>query len=152
MAADRIKEIDPTRRRVLRGALAAATVATASPLLPRPLYAAGAQPELASEMSAAIATAGGFTNRGGKKRTDLAFLNKTKAPAILLETCFCDSAADAELYEIGFSRICDAIADVLGGKEATPPIEPPKPEPAEARVDIGVTGNVAIYVNGKLIQ
>jgi len=110
------------------------------------------QPELASEMSAAIATAGGFTNRGGKKRTDLAFLNKTKAPAILLETCFCDSAADAELYEIGFSRICDAIADVLGGKEATPPIEPPKPEPAEARVDIGVTGNVAIYVNGKLIQ
>ena len=39
MAADRTKEIDPTRRRVLRGALAAATVATASPLLPRPLYA-----------------------------------------------------------------------------------------------------------------
>jgi len=108
------------------------------------------QPELASEMSAAIATAGGFTNRGGKKRTDLAFLNKTKAPAILLETCFCDSAADAELYEVGFSRICDAIADVLGGKEATT-TPPPKPEPAQSRVDIDVTGNVAVYVNGKLV-
>ena len=55
MAADRTKEIDPIRRRVLRGALAAATVATASPLLPRPLYAAGAQPEVTKAVLGFIA-------------------------------------------------------------------------------------------------
>ena len=55
MAADRTNEIDPTRRRVLRGALAAATVATASPLLPRPLYAAGAQPEVTKAVLGFIA-------------------------------------------------------------------------------------------------
>jgi nitrate/nitrite transport system substrate-binding protein len=55
MADDPVKEIDPARRRVLRGALAAATVATASPLLPRPLYAAATQPEVTKAVLGFIA-------------------------------------------------------------------------------------------------
>ena len=49
------------------------------------------QPTLAGEMSAAIANAGDFIDRGAKKRTDLFFLNSTEMPAILIETCFVDS-------------------------------------------------------------
>ncbi len=40
----------------------------------------------------------GFTNRGVKTRTDLYFLNHTKAPAILIETCFVDDKDDYMLY------------------------------------------------------
>lgn len=108
---------------------------------------------LASQMSAAIAQAGGFTNRGGKQRKELAFLKNTKAPAILLEVCFCDNKNDVDLYEKKFSEICDAIANVLGGAEqVTLPPEPVEPPPAEAtvaRVDIVTSGNVIVTINGK---
>ncbi len=40
----------------------------------------------------------GFTNRGVKTRTDLYFLNHTKAPAILIEVCFVDDKDDYMLY------------------------------------------------------
>ena len=49
------------------------------------------QGALAGEVSAAIACAGGFLNRGAKKRTDLHFLNACDMAAILLEVCFVDS-------------------------------------------------------------
>ena len=75
------------------------------------------QAELADVMSEAIAAAGGFTNRGPKLRSDLAFLNGTEQPAILIEVCFVDSITDAELYQINFVDICDAIAEVLGGED-----------------------------------
>ena len=48
------------------------------------------QSALAGQVSAAIASCG-FINRGGKKRTDLFFLNNTEMPAILIEVCFVDS-------------------------------------------------------------
>jgi len=72
------------------------------------------QSSLAGQMSAAIADAG-FINRGAKKRTDLFFLNNTEMPALLLEICFVDSEADAEIYHDNFDLICDGIADILGG-------------------------------------
>jgi hypothetical protein len=72
------------------------------------------QSSLASQVSAAIASCG-FINRGGKKRTDLFFLNNTEMPALLIEVCFVDSEADCECYEVQFQSICTAIADVLGG-------------------------------------
>jgi N-acetylmuramoyl-L-alanine amidase len=56
------------------------------------------QSTLAAQISAAIAAAGKFKNRGAKKRTDLYFLNETGMPAVLLEVCFVDSEADAALY------------------------------------------------------
>ena len=121
------------------------------------------QSALAGQLSAAIASCG-FINRGAKKRTDLAFLNGTKMPSVLLEICFVDSSADAELYGEQFTEICDALANVLGGEETEtappptegegrPPIEgrPPVERPpvqSPARVDIVVSGDCVVTVNG----
>jgi N-acetylmuramoyl-L-alanine amidase len=88
------------------------------------------QSALAGQMSSAIAAAGKFINRGGKLRNDLFFLNSTSMPAVLLEICFVDSIADADLYGTNFNAICDAIADVLGGAEGGITPEPPSPEAA----------------------
>jgi N-acetylmuramoyl-L-alanine amidase len=91
------------------------------------------QAELAGQVSAAIAAAGHFINRGPKKRTDLFFLNSTSAPAILLEVCFVDSSADADLYRKHFSEIARAIAlELAGDKVIAPPpgeaVTPPAPD------------------------
>jgi hypothetical protein len=109
-------------------------------------------------MSASIADAGNLIDRGGKKRTDLAFLNGTDMPAILIETCFVDSTADAGLYENNFNDICEAIATRLGGTAdiaERPPAggeRPPRPlppsRPATVRVDIDVVGDVTVLING----
>jgi N-acetylmuramoyl-L-alanine amidase len=115
------------------------------------------QQALASEVSAAIASVG-FINRGAKKRSDLYFLNNTEMPAILLEVCFVDSEADADIYGDQFTGIIEAIADVLGGEmdgavidppteELPPPILTPVPT-----INIEVAGEVIIYVNGDLIH
>jgi N-acetylmuramoyl-L-alanine amidase len=84
-----------------------AYVETAKPMGTEVLYIT--QNALAGQVAAAIASCG-FTNRGPKKRTDLYFLNNTTMPAILIETCFVDSAADAELYNEEFDAICRAEA------------------------------------------
>jgi hypothetical protein len=98
-----------------------AYVETTKPMGTEVLYVT--QNELAGQMSAAISWCG-FLNRGPKKRTDLFFLNSTERPAILIETCFVDSTADAIIYDEHFNGICDAIAGVLsGGLEVTPPAE-----------------------------
>jgi N-acetylmuramoyl-L-alanine amidase len=81
------------------------------------------QNELATRVAAKISAAAGLKNRGAKKRTDLFFLNKTTAPAILIEVCFVDSKADTDLYQAHFNEICMAIADALSGQETgQPPI------------------------------
>ena len=82
------------------------------------------QSALAGQVSAAIASCG-FINRGGKKRTDLFFLNNTEMPALLIEVCFVDSEADCDLYGEEFDAICDAIADVLGGEDEGATAPPP---------------------------
>jgi hypothetical protein len=68
------------------------------------------QKDVAAKVSAAIAEAGWFINRGAHYRSDLYFLNKTVAPAILVETCFVDAQADVDAYEERFTEICYAIA------------------------------------------
>jgi len=83
------------------------------------------QEDLAAEVSDAICEAGGFKDRGAKYRDNLAFLNGTKMPSILIETCFVDSTADAELYTENFDEICRNIADILGGELDEEEIEPP---------------------------
>jgi N-acetylmuramoyl-L-alanine amidase len=116
------------------------------------------QQQLASDTSKAIAAAGAFINRGPKKRTDLYFLNTTNKPAILLEVCFVDSETDGNLYRKNFDAVCKRIAEVVGkvtiGKPEPPPVEPPvEPPPDEvaAQVDIQikVTGNATITINGQ---
>jgi N-acetylmuramoyl-L-alanine amidase len=84
------------------------------------------QVTLSDQMSAAIAGAGKFIDRGPKKRTDLAFLNGTDMPAILLEVCFVDSEADAKLYKENFEKICEAIAATLHHVEGEAKPPPPK--------------------------
>jgi N-acetylmuramoyl-L-alanine amidase len=74
------------------------------------------QSALASELSAAIAE-NGLINRGGKKRTDLFFLNHTAEKAVLLEVAFVDSQADADIDRRQFNSICESIAEVLSGEE-----------------------------------
>jgi N-acetylmuramoyl-L-alanine amidase len=112
------------------------------------------QSALAGEMSAAIVDAADLIDRGAKKRTDLFFLNNTEMPSILIETCFVDSTADASLYQQQFGMICEAIAAVLGGAEEVkppdetdPPVRPVKPPPT-LRLDVEVTGEVTIIING----
>jgi N-acetylmuramoyl-L-alanine amidase len=78
------------------------------------------QEALAKTVSAAIANASGLINRGAKKRTNLAFLNRTKKPAIVIEICFVDSTADVRLYKEHFGAICEAIARALVGKPGAP--------------------------------
>jgi N-acetylmuramoyl-L-alanine amidase len=97
---------------------------TAKPMGTEVLYVT--QQALAANVSAAISLSG-FINRGAKKRTDLFFLNHTAKPAILLEICFVDSSADADLYKKNFESICINIANVLGGECAAPAPTPTPP-------------------------
>jgi peptidoglycan hydrolase-like protein with peptidoglycan-binding domain len=80
------------------------------------LYVSDGTKSLAKEVCDAICKAGGFTNRGPKKRTDLYFLNNTDEPAILLEMFFCDTTSDCDLYRKNFEAICSAIASSISGQ------------------------------------
>ena len=84
------------------------------------------QSGLASRVADAISQSSGLIDRGPKKRTDLAFLNGTNEPAILIEVCFVDSEADALTYDEGFVEICEAIATEISGEE--PEVSEPEPE------------------------
>lgn len=69
----------------------------------------------ASNLSSAVAKAGGFINRGGKSGSHLYFIKYTKKKSMLIEICFVDSKADVELYKKNFEAICEAIASSLTG-------------------------------------
>lgn len=69
--------------------------------------------ELAEKLSASIAQAAGFKNRGAKLRTNLAFINGTTKPALLIEICFVNSETDVRLYQMHQSKILDAIFTVI---------------------------------------
>lgn len=65
----------------------------------------------------------GFTNRGVKVREDLYVLHRTNAPALLIETFFCDNKEDCETYKkVGYKGIAKAIADGIAPikKSSTP--------------------------------
>jgi hypothetical protein len=117
------------------------------------------QSELAEKVSDSISDAIDLPDRGPKYRSDLFFLNNTEEPAILIETCFVDSSADAENYSSNFEEVCDAIAESITGEEieGRPPIEPPvEPPPdlsGENRVDIvgEVRGDVSVVINGQRV-
>jgi len=100
------------------------------------------QEDLARTLSNGIATAGSFIDRGPKYRSDLAFLNGTDMPAVLLEICFVDSETDCSLYQERFDAIVNAIADVLtGGQQETVP-----------QVHITTSGYVRVFLNGRSLS
>lgn len=91
------------------------------------------QAALAGNVTDAICDISGLKNRGAKKRTDLAFLNNTDKPSILIETCFVDSKVDVDLYEMHFNAICSSIAEVISGID----IETEEPEQPESELPAG---------------
>jgi N-acetylmuramoyl-L-alanine amidase len=85
------------------------------------------QAALATRVSAAMAQAGGFIDRGQKLRTNLSFLNRMQRPAIMLEVCFVDSATDVQLYRANIDSICRAVADSIAGGSTSPPAAGARP-------------------------
>jgi N-acetylmuramoyl-L-alanine amidase len=83
---------------------------TDEPVGTETLYISAA--DIAAHVSNAIAKSG-LKNRGAKLRDDLYFLNNTDMPAILIEVCFVDSSADADIYMDRFTSICRLIAAAL---------------------------------------
>ncbi|MCH7321554.1 N-acetylmuramoyl-L-alanine amidase [Solibacillus sp. MA9] len=69
--------------------------------------------EFAANMSAVIAKAGEFKDRGAKYRTNLAWLNKTMKPAIIIEICFVNSKTDVHCYQKNKPQIIEAIFKLL---------------------------------------
>lgn len=63
----------------------------------------------------------GYRNRGNKKRTDLGFLNKTVAKAILVECCFVDDYDDIKLYN--YRTMAKAIAEGIHGGAINEPTQ-----------------------------
>ncbi len=58
----------------------------------------------------------GFRDRGLKDGSNLYVIKNTKAPAALVEVCFVDNKADAELYNrLGADTIAAAMAEAITG-------------------------------------
>lgn len=55
----------------------------------------------------------GFKNRGVKTTSGLYFLNRTTAPAVLVEVCFVTDKDDAKLYKAHRDDIAEAIAKAI---------------------------------------
>lgn len=68
---------------------------------------------IATNVNNAIINAFGFTNRGVKE-SDFYVLRNTKAPAILIEMFFIDSAKDCGIYNGQVNKMATAIANGLG--------------------------------------
>lgn len=107
------------------------------------------QEELAGDVVDAICSAAPFINRGPKYRDNLAFLNGTEEPAILIETCFVDSKADVEIYKAQFDDICEAIAVSLQeGQEPGSAERPDKPEAQPPTAVLFTTEGKCSYFGG----
>jgi hypothetical protein len=89
-------------------------------------YASTAGKEKAKPVVDAICAASGLINRGPKSG-NLYFLNHTAKTAILIEVCFVNSHADADIYRAKFHDICTAIAEGISGQDAAPAPEPEPP-------------------------
>ncbi|AXK18261.1 MULTISPECIES: N-acetylmuramoyl-L-alanine amidase [Bacillus] len=72
------------------------------------------QNELASKISAQLAKDIGWRDRGAKQRKDLAVLNGTKAPAILIELGFIDNDSDMAKWDV--DKIANSIVFALTGQ------------------------------------
>jgi len=119
----------------------------------------GSPASMADKVSAAIASAADFIDRGHKSGGGLYFINNTSEPALLLEICFVDAQGDCEKYNANVDQICEAIAATLAGKEIpdeVPPTEPELPPAETGDNSVAITGttqgDVSIYINGTLIK
>ena len=84
------------------------------------VYSTSSKAKAAAERVCRNIAALGFTNRGVKVSTGLYVLRNTKAPAMLIETCFVDDKDDADLYNrVGVNAICKAIAEGIMNQAIT---------------------------------
>ncbi|WP_346817237.1 N-acetylmuramoyl-L-alanine amidase [Bacillus paramobilis] len=74
------------------------------------------QLELSDKVSAAISKASGLRLRDSKVRKDLAVLNGTHAPAILIELAFISNASDMKKFFDNMQAIANAIVQAVTGK------------------------------------
>ena len=82
------------------------------------IYGTGGNAEkYAKKIQSAIVKRTGYTDRGVKVRKDLYVLKNTTAPAVLVECCFVDSAADAKRWEP--KTMAAAICEGITGKNPT---------------------------------
>jgi len=100
------------------------------------------QSAIAQAVASAIAGVG-FKPRGAKKRTDLYFLNNTEEPAILIEVCFVDSSADANLWKSKKSAVARALADLVR------PLDPEKQVSRPATIPDNQKGITASVFGGE---
>ena len=79
------------------------------------LYASNNGKVFAKRVNDKLATV--FKDRGAKLRSDLSWLSKTKAPSILVETCFVDSKLDTDTYKVNKDLVGKLIAEGIHGKD-----------------------------------
>lgn len=72
---------------------------------------------VATNLSKAIASALGITNRGAKATTDLYVIRNSKGHTLLIEWCFIDNAADMKAWNANKTKAINAALQVLGYKE-----------------------------------
>ena len=93
----------------------------------------------------------GFTDRGTKISKNLKVLNKTNAPALLLEICFVDDRDDYDLYQsVGYKTIAKAIAYAIMNK----PMQEVDINKVIGRVadQAAADGNWYYYENGQIVN
>lgn len=93
----------------------------------------------------------GFTDRGTKISKNLKVLNKTNAPALLLEICFVDDRDDYDLYQsVGYKAIGKAIAYAIMNK----PMQEVEMNKVTGRVadQAAADGNWYYYENGQIVN
>jgi hypothetical protein len=97
------------------------------------VYSTSSKAKAAAERVCRNIAALGFTNRGVKVSTGLYVLRNTKAPAMLIETCFVDDKDDADLYNrVGVNAICKAIAEGIMNKAVTTAVPAAPTTPAKS--------------------
>ncbi|PEY67206.1 N-acetylmuramoyl-L-alanine amidase [Bacillus thuringiensis] len=115
------------------------------------------QKDLAAKISGQLAKDIGWRDRGAKQRTDLAVLNGTKAPAILIELGFIDNESDMAKWNV--DKIANSIVFALTGQTGGGTVDLLKVKTggvafsnlqalAQAMVDAGIDGQIVVQKDG----